>query len=195
MNEIYTVKDFCKKYESLKSEQAKETLVKSVMNGSYVPYEKKITICEKIIENTYYTKDANEVKKMHINSPAQYMLYCLWLVKEYTYIIIDFSSSLEEFNLLNKTGLLDIIVSCISEREIKEFRMILDMVGNDTMQNECEIHSFIRNQVDRFGILFKTIANHIIVELSTAINNMDEKTIDKMVNKLNGLKDKFNIVK
>lgn len=183
MDKKYTVKDFCKKYIDAKNVETRGILVKSIMCVDYIPYERKITICEKIIESTYYTKDANGIKKMHINSPAQYMLYCLNLVNEYTSIKVDFSASLEEFNLLNKNGLLDMITSFLHERELKEFRMILDMVKSDTMQNECEIHSFIRGQVERFGELIGTVIEPVFEQLNEAVKNMDEKTINKLINK------------
>lgn len=200
----YTVKDFCKKYNSMKANESKVALIQSVMNTGYVPYEMKVTICEKIVENTYYkkeTKNGIETKKLYINSPAQYMSYYLWIVKEYTHINIDFKNSLEEFNLLNKTGLLDVIVEYIPEGELKEFRMLLDMVASDAMANEYETHAFISNQIERFGQLFGAIAKPAIDQLSKTIENMDEKTIEKMFSKLNGLskvneiKGKLNIVK
>lgn len=197
----YTVKDFCKKYNETNLEQTKQALIEKVMNPHYVPYEMKITICEKIIENSYYKKNNDGIKKLHVNSPAQYMLYCLWLVKQYTNINIDLSNSLEEFNLLNENELIDIIVNNIPDKELKEFRMILDMVENDVMQNEYEIHSFISNQVERFGELFGRIAEPALNRVSEVLDNMDEKTIDKLANKLNslsgsnGIKGIFNIVK
>lgn len=200
----YTVKDFCKRYIASKAEETKEVLIKSVMNPKYVPYEMKLTICEKIVESTYYqTVERNgvKIKKLHINSPGQYMSYCLWLVKQYTNVDIDFKNSLDEFNLLNKYGLLDEFINLIPERELREFRMVLDMVGNDVVQNEYETHAFISNQVERFGELTGVLLKPVIEQLSKTIENMDEKTIEKMVNKLsgmnglNGIKDKFNFMK
>lgn len=197
----YTVKDFCQKYSDSKSEQVKETLIKSVMNTHYVSYETKITICEKIIESSYYKsveKNGINVKKIHVNSPAKYMLYCLNLIKQYTSIEVNFKKALEEFNMLNKCEVLDVIYNNIPEKELKEFRMILDMIENDTMQNEYETHAFMSNQVERFGELFGSITKPALNRLSEVIESMDDKTIDKMVDKiknLNGIKGKFNIVK
>lgn len=201
MDKKYTVKDFYKKYNSAEADKTKEVLIKNVMNAHYVPYENKITICEKIVENSYYKtieKNGANIKKLHINSPAQYMLYCLWLVEQYTNIKVDFKNGLEEFNLLNKSELLDIIISNIPERELKEFRMILDMIENDVMQNEYEIHAFISNQVESFGELFGVLVKPAIEQFNEVVKNMDEKTIDKIVNKLNGansIKSKFNFMK
>lgn len=195
MDKKYTVKDFVKKYNAAKSDQTKETLIKSVICIDYLPYERKITICEKIIDSTYYTKDKNNVKKLHFNSPAQYMLYCLNLVNEYTNIGIDFKNSLDEFNLLNKHGLLDLIISNIPKRESKEFDVVLDMVRNDVIQNEYETHAFISNQVNRFGELTGALLKPAIEQLSKSLETMDEKTIDKMINKLKGLNGIKNLTR
>lgn len=202
--EKYTVEKFCKKYNETNIEQTKVALIEKVMNMHYVSYEKKIAICEKIVENSYYKKvktvekDGIEVKKLHVNSPVSYMLYCLYLVKEYSNIEVDFSKVLEEFNMLNESELLDIIISNISEKELKEFRMVLDMVESDTIQNEYESHAFISNQVERFGELFGHIVSPALEKFGESLQNMDEKTIDKMINKLNGLnilKEKFRVKK
>lgn len=193
----YTVTDFCKKYNSMKANESKIALIQSVMNTGYVPFEKKITICEMIVNATYYKKEIKngmETKKLHINSPSQYMSYYLWIIKEYTHIQIDFTKSLDEFNLLNKTGLLDIIVGYIPEGELKEFRMLLDMVASDAMANEYETHAFIANQIERFGQLFGAIAKPALESLGATIANLDEKTIEKMLGKLNGL-NKVNEIK
>lgn len=184
--EKYTVKEFCKKYNDTKIEQTKEMLIKQVMNVHYVPYEMKITICKKIVDSSYYNNDKDtNVKRMHIDSPSKYLLYCLYLINEYTHININFTNCLEEFNLLNKYELLDIIHANISEKELKEFYMILDMVENDVIQNEYETHAFISNQVERFGDLFGHILEPALVKLSEVLDNMDEKTIEKAISKLN----------
>lgn len=183
----YTVAEFCKKYTETNVAQTKDALIQNIMNPQYVPYEMKITICEKIIENSYYkTIDREGVKtrKLHINSPVQYMLYCLWMVKQYTYIEVDFSKSLEEFNLLNKFDILDFIYSRISEKELKEFQMILEMIEGDVMQNEYEPHAFISNQVERFGELFSAFANPALLKFVDILENVDEEKMNKIVDRV-----------
>lgn len=197
----YTVKDFCKKYNGENSEQLKEILIKSVMNVRYVPYEIKITICKKIIESAYYQKNDVGSKTLHVNSTTKHMLYHLYLVKQYTHIDVDFTNCLDEFNLLNKNGLFDIIFSNISNKELDEFNMILNMVESDIFKNEYNTRAFISNQVERFGELFGHIAEPALNRLTEVLENMDEKTVDNIVNKLKtfngigGLKNKINILK
>lgn len=196
--DTYTVESFCKKYNETNIEETKKTLIEKIINPHYVSYEMKITICEMILENSYYKKtevNGIEVKKLHVNSPAQYMLYCLNLIKYYTNITVDFSKSLEEFNMLNECGLLDILCNYIPEKELKEFRMILDMLENDIMQNKYETHAFISNQVERFGELFGRVAKPALDRLSEVLENMDEKKVDAIVDKFKGLKGFKDIFK
>ena len=113
-----TVKEFYEKYNGTNVAQTKQAFVEKIMNPHYVPYEMKVTICEKIVENSYYKKiekNGMTTRKLHVNSTGQYMGYCLWLVKQYTHIDINFENSLEEFNLLNKSEILDVIFSMIPE--------------------------------------------------------------------------------
>lgn len=198
----YAVEEFCKKYNETNLDQVKQSLLEKVMNPHYVPYEMKITICEKIIENSYYKKNNDgKIEKLHVNSPSKYMLYCLWLVKQYTCIEVDFSNALEEFNLLNESEMLDVIYSNIPEKEHREFQMILDMVENDLLQNEYETHAFVSNQVERFGELFGNIVKPALDRFGDILENMDEKTINKVINKLNdvsgskGIKEVLKIMK
>lgn len=187
-NKKITVDELVKKYNTLNNDDLKQKLIKSIVTTEYLPYELKATICEKIVETSYYIKvkdiNGNEHKKLHVNSITNYMLYCLSLIDYYTTISIDYNESLESFNKLNKTELLDVILNCIPEREIKEFRMILDMVESDLIQNEYEAHAFISSQVERFGELAGLTLTPLLEQLINAVNNIDDKTIDKIMNGL-----------
>ena len=201
VKDSYTVKEFCIKYNDTNNEQTKLELFERIMTPHYVPYEVKVTVCESIIKATYYKKsDDGYTERLYINSPSKHMLFCLNLVKQYTCIDVDFKNALEDFNLLNESALIDVIYSNISERELKEFRMILEMVESDILKNEYETHAFISNQVERFGELLGHIANPALMTLSESISNMDEKTIDKIISKIKNLdaskaKGFFNVVK
>lgn len=191
MSKKISVKEFMDKYNAFANEELKHNYAISVIKNNYVLYEKKIAICEKIVESSYYTKTKNtdgvEIRRMHIDSPVNYMLYCLNIINNYTSIEIDFSNALEEFNLLNGSECLDLIFANISERELKEFRIILEMVEDDVMHNEYETHAFISNQVERFADVFKVVAKSAepaLIEISKKIESMDEKDINKFSDKI-----------
>lgn len=183
--EKMTVKEFMKKYNALTNAELKKNYVVSVVKNQYMPYENKVTICQKIVEATYYIttkdKDGNERRKLHVNSTAKYMLYCLNIVNTYTSIEINFKNSLEEFNLLNGSECLDLIFQHIPDREKQEFRKILDLVESDLMQNEYEIHAFISNQVERFGELTSATLSPLLKMLIEQVANLDEDKLDKIL--------------
>lgn len=187
-----SVKEFMKKYNALTSSELKKNYAVSVINNKYIPYEKKATICEKIVESSYYIRtkdtDGTEIKKFHVNSVANYMLFYLNVIDNYTSIAIDFKNSLEEFNLLNESECIDIICEHISEREMKELRMILEMVENDLLQNEYETHAFIRNQVERFADIIGRVGGTGISRLVDFLE--DEKQMNKMMGILDKVMNK-----
>lgn len=190
-----TVKEFIKKYNALTESKTKIDFVKMNIITKYVPYEQKVTICENIVDVSYYVKtkdiNGNETKKIHINSTASYMLYRLNIVNNYTSINIDFKNSLEDYNSLNKSGLLDIIFYSIPDEEIAEFDMILEMVKNDFMQNKYETHAFISSQVERFAELFGLIISPGLENLGNVLTNMDDKKIEKVMSKFEKLTGKI----
>ena len=199
-NKTMTVKEFVDQYNALQGDKAKETFVQSIIATTYVPFETKCDLCKTIINASFYKKEEKEdgsyTKILHIDSPAKYMLYGLQIVKSYTRIDVNFKNSVEEFNMLNKHGLLDVIFEFCSEREMKEFKMVLDMVESDVMQNEYETHAFIRNQVERFGELFGRFANSGIKSISNILEN--EEIMSLITGKLEEVMEqgkKFNIVK
>ena len=91
----------------------------------------KIVICENISKIAFYkTVEINGIKthKFHIDSPTKYMLFGLEVIKQYTNIEVDLADPLAEFNMLNKSNVINHVTEYIPERELKEFKMILDMV-------------------------------------------------------------------
>lgn len=190
-----TVKEFTNKYSKIVRDDDKMTLLKSVVKDRYISYAEKCNIAERIVKATSYItikdKNNNENQKLHFNSTAQYMLYCLNVVDNYSSITIDYTNCTEEFDMLNKNGVFDEVMQLISERELKELRMVLEMIQDDLIQNEYETHAFISNQVARFGELFGTITAPALEKLSEVIDGIDEKTIDKLGKQLDRIVKKY----
>lgn len=193
-NNKMSVKEFINKYNALENNKLKEDFIKLNIISRYIPYENKITTCEKIIESSYYTKTVNnsvESKKIRINSPCKYMLYRLNIINNYTTMKIDFKNSLEEFNLLNKSGLISIVMEFISKEELEEFDMVLDMIEKDFIANEYETKAFISGQVERFSELFGLIVAPALERLGDVLKNMDEKTVEGVMAKFNKITEKL----
>lgn len=143
---VMMIDEFIKKYNSMNSDRLKKELINNIIKRSYIPYAEKYSICNGIVKSCYF-RDGN----IYIDSVGEYMLYCLKLVENYTYLIIDYTNSVDEFDKLNKENLITAIVNVLPKQEKEEMRMVLDMVENDTISNNYEIHSYISSQVTRFG--------------------------------------------
>lgn len=184
LEETYTVDEFCNKFRTL-SEQAKYALVDSVVVDKYVPYNEKIVACNNIIKNTFFIEDENtKNKKLYVNSPAEHMFRCLYLVKLYTKIQIDFKKCLDQFEALNCLGVFNIVFDKIPNRELQEFHMVLEMVESDTLRNEYETHAFVANQVERFGQLIGILAKPSLAQLSEMVQNIKKEDIQKIIAQL-----------
>lgn len=173
----YTVKDFCEDY---KDEKKRDVLLSNVVKNHYVPFEQKIAICQKVVELSYYVKEeinGKEYKRPRINSSTQYVLFNLYLVNEYTNILVQFKNTIEEFNLLNGCGALDDIIVRINDRESKEFRMVLDMAESDLLQNEYEIHAYVNNLMDRVENIVDTVGTPALDMIQGLAKNTDWKSI------------------
>lgn len=176
MNKKMSVKDFVNKYNDLPVLE-REAFVKTIIVDEYVPFEKKVHYCNKVIESSSYKKeivDCKEKKRLHVDSTGKYMLYSLTLIKLYTILEIDYKDSLNIFNLLNGNNSIDTIVKCMPERELREMKMILDMVSDDLIKNEYEINSFVDKQINKVSLL---VENFITPMLNNYIQNIDKDKI------------------
>lgn len=205
-NKKMTVKDFVAKYTSFNSEKIKENLLKDIKIKDYIKYERKADLCKALVLASSYDKKEDEngnviSRTFRRDSILEYMMFNLMLVNEYTSIEVNYTNNLEEFNLLNapnitikgendkdiKVGLIDMLLSRIPEREMQEFKMILDLTKRDLMQNEYETHAFIRSQVGRISDVLTVAAQTAepaLAELGKKLASMDEKDIKKISDRI-----------
>ena len=174
---------FMNVYKIRKSNDEREKLVKEHIKDDYVPYDKKADIAKAIADNCYWdkmkTEDGKEHKELHVDSVAKYMLTCISLVDLYTDIERQKGDGkmLEDFNTLNRSGILDYIIKNIDKRELKEFNMVLQMTCEDIITNEYENHAFIAKQVNRFGDL-------ISASLVPVLSQIDINKINDMIGEM-----------
>lgn len=174
---------FMTMYKTKRTPEKQVEFIKEHVKNDYVPYEKKADVAKAIVKASYYqrTKNRGEIEReeLHIDSVAKYMLTCLSMVDLYTDIerSKNEGKSLEEFNTLNGSGVLDLIIQNIDDRELKEFNIVLQMTCDDLMANEYENHAFIRAQVERFGSLISTA-------LSPLIEKLDVEEIKKIISEV-----------
>ena len=167
-------------YKTKKGSEEKENFVKEHITNVHVSYTDKCDRAELIAKSSYYIKqkDENGVEQsvFHQNSAAKYMLYSLNVVDMFTDLEVDFKKSVEFFEKINGE-ILDYIVINIEERELNEFRMLLEFACDDLITNEYENHAFIKEQVNRFGKL-------VGAYLAPVIEGLDIQKIQEVVDKI-----------
>ena len=175
---------FITAYKFRKTDEEKTDFLKEHIKSDYVPFEKKADIAKAIVQASYYVKEkdinGNEVQKFRADSIAKYMLTCMSLFDLYTDIERSKNEGkmLEDFNILNGYGIFDALIQNIQPRELKEFNMIMQMTVDDLLTNEYEAHSFIRNQVERFGSLIGTT-------IKPLIDQFNEDTVKDLLSQIN----------
>ena len=184
MEKKITVKEFVDGYNKLEDEEKQEYIKSHVLKNKYVNYEHKINSANRIIKSSHYITSKNssgkDIKRLHFDTTAEYMLYSLEIVNLYTDINIDFKRSLEQFNMINGSRSLNDIINEINKTEINEFSTILEFVRNDLIKNEYEIHAYISNQINRIGELLSSILPSIIEKIDI---DKVEKIVDRFIKK------------
>lgn len=170
------------KYKIKKTDDEKLQMVQEHIINQYVPFEKKADIAKAIVNSSYWREeeDGNGGKRkvLHIDSVANYMLKCMAIIDLYTDIERQKGDGkmLDDFNILNSSGILDMLIQNINQRELKEFNMVLQMTQDDVIANEFENHAFISQQIERFGKLIGTALSPVISQLDIG---QIEKVIDQ----------------
>ena len=181
------IREFVEKYEAIATDRLKEDYIKDNLHTkTYLPFLTKVTLADKLAKVTTLDKDTGNV---NVKSDANYLLFCRMIIEQYTDLQIETEGFYEEYDLLNESGLLDKIMQMIPEKEISEFKMLCDFKQKDLITNQYEMHSYISNQVTRFGELIGLTLKPIMEKFSDQLENMDEKDIDKIAKALeHGLK-------
>lgn len=186
-------------YDKCANGTAKDAYINRTLKvENYISYMRKMDEATKIVNASSYQviidEDGNAKRgNIRINSPIRFALTIMSMVDLYTNISIDVSKFLEEFDMLNRFGLVEKIMAKIPESENAEFNTIVSMTYDDLMTNENEIHRFIESQVQRVTdvLSFITKASEpVMAKLAEKISAMDEADIEKLGNKVNKIIDK-----
>lgn len=181
-----TIRNFVEGYKN-RIDVLKEQYIKDNLKiTTYVPFIKKVTYATTLAQSTMMDKETGNVK---ISSESNYLFFVRSIIELYTDLEIENYAFYDEYDLLNESGLLDKIMQTIPEKEIGEFKMLCDIKQKDLITNQYEMHSYISNQVTRFGELIGVTLKPIMEKISEQLENMDEKDIDKIAKALErGLK-------
>lgn len=178
-----TIKEFVKKYTEFRNDVSKDGYLKKIKIIPYVDYLKKVTAAENIAKRTCKNSNGD----ICVNSPMRYVLFVFTVLQLYTNLIISSEDRVEDFDLLNKNGLIDKIFELIPENELAEFKTILDLSVDDFMTNHYEAHAFVESQVNRITTVVEKFfepAVPMFEKLNQKLDSMSEKNIEKLGSKI-----------
>ena len=179
-----SVKEFVKTIKNRASEDARRVYIEGTLAvKDYEKYEVVCAICDQIIANSYFTTDG----QFKVDSCKKYLLYVSALLNTYTNIRFDENDMLGDFNLLQRYGLIDVIINYIPEAQVAMFDSVLNMKSNDIMTNYYEPHAFVKEQLVKFAPLIHGWIESFLGAAEEMIKDID-------VNKIKGLitDEKYN---
>lgn len=168
---------FDKLYGLKRTVNDKQDFILTIMKQDvYVPFETKCELCEKIIEATRTDHSDDKMTVYKMDTAGEYMLYSMTLVMQYTNLDVDFKNVLDQFNVLNKSGALHLIISFISEKERAEFDMIKQMKGSDFYENHFSTRAYLSQKLDALYLALDGLAGSMadaVQNQSNDHNSMD----------------------
>ena len=181
-----TIKTFCKEYSNRATNALKEQYIKDNLEiVSYVPFVTKDALISNLLKANMIDKETGNVK---VNSSAEYLLMTRILIENYTNLTVETEGFFEEYDELKKSGLFNILLvgddttaPLIPYEEIAEFKHLLSIKRNDVLTNRYEIHSFIREQVDRFKALGEATLSPLMDVVSKKLDEIPKEDLDKVV--------------
>lgn len=176
------VKEFVEECNKVANDAIKASRISSYLKVKpYVSFLDKVTLANRVVKSSVYDLDENGIPvRINVKSDVKYLLHVMGMIELYTDLEVNYENILEDYDLLNQSGLLVDIIKLIGDKEVSECQMLLDMKFADEMQNKLSTEAFISNQVERFGVLAGTVLSPIIESFTTAINNLTPEQTEKI---------------
>lgn len=173
-----SVKEFVKTIKNRASEDARRVYIEGTLAvKDYERYEVVCAICDQIIANSYFTTDG----QFKVDSCKKYLLYVSALLNTYTNIRFDENDMLGDFNLLQRYGLIDVIINYIPEAQVAMFDSVLNMKSNDIMTNYYEPHAFVKEQLVKFAPLIHGWIESFLGAAEEMIKDIDANKIKGLI--------------
>lgn len=164
-----TVDNFIKNY---KSSNNKEQFWKKHITTTYIPVLKKQAYSTIIADkgNHITVGDRTTFKSQSL---VTYISFTMRLIDLYTDIDVKFKDGefVNQYDELNKNGLINEIVAAIPESEYKEFKTILQMETDDLYQNEYSVPALLYSIKESLSMSSEV--------MSKALDNIDLSALQK----------------
>ena len=98
-------------------------------------------------------------------------------------IKFDENDMLGDFNLLQRYGLIDVIINYIPEAQVAMFDSVLNMKSNDIMTNYYEPHAFVKEQLVKFAPLIHGWIESFLGAAESFMGEIDMNKVRNIVQK------------
>ena len=167
-----TVKEFVKNLANRSSDDARRVYLEGTLAvKDYERYEVVCVICDQIIASSYFTVDG----QFKLDSCKKYLMYVSALLNTYTNIKFDENDALSDFNLLQKYGLVDVIIGYIPEAQVAMFDSVLNMKSGDIMTNYYEPRTYVRELITKYAPSFHMLLDGFLEIAENAIEKIDNE--------------------
>ena len=165
------------------------------MNSHIQINAKSITYTIKTKKVEYKDENGKDVIKrtgnIKVNTTLQYLLFCRAVIENYTNLTVKSEDFFAEYDALKSSGLLTILMveyenhpSIIPASEISELNTMILSKQSDILKNECEIHNFIRGQIERFGKLANITITPLLDVIKEKVTDIPKEDINTIVDML-----------
>lgn len=156
------VDEFIKEYNAAVN---KEKFAEKHVVSRYLSYASKMDACRNIINLSMY-KEVGGERVFCPDSPAQYFLFVIAVVENYTDISFGVRETgsggmgLEGFDFLEKSSATETLIKAIGP-DVKRLDTVLKMMVNDVMDKERSIVPFLETKVKAWQVAMEAMGRAV----------------------------------
>ena len=162
-----TVKEFCRRYDMLKTDEQKSNFVQSMVYRTYCPVLEKKVILQTMLDKTIVS-DKNGVEYIDMFlSKINFTTTILLLYTKFNISKNDDSetTAFQDYDLLIERGFLNVISAAIGEDELNELTTINRLLMDNFYAKNKNLEAFIAKYTQAFATIFGMFADEGISEL------------------------------
>ena len=138
--------------EEFNNARDKEKVVMKHITIDYIPYSRKISMCNNIAEFSTHTQVLGE-KVFKNDSSMRYMLFVYMIVENYTDIELgQGQDKVDAFDQLERFSVVFFIAKCLGE-EYKRLETVLKMRVDDIFTNERDLPAFLETKIESLKMI------------------------------------------
>lgn len=151
-------------FEEYKNANEKEKCAAKHVVRKYVPYAEKLTMADKIIENSMYAKIGG-AKTFKPDTTVRYFLFIMAIIEAYTDIRFsddgkNGQQNLESFDLFESNGATEVFTKVIGD-DIGRLTTVLQMKVDDVTDMERSLVPFLDTKIQAWSLSMDAVSKAI----------------------------------